>query len=171
MHTEPQFSFIRSLRNVIKSGTLLDEDLILSNQVFDRIRSTEALRSLRGAGVSAGARSFFCPLSFRGRALSTAPGSGQGIVDHSYFQFSDLLSYSTAIGQGAAVINDATGNAHLGIVSTLPNPSWVAEDAPAPDTDATFALRYREFPIRRRRRGNAKETKSPVRQVASKWGR
>jgi hypothetical protein len=67
MRTEPKFSFIRSLRSAIKTGTLVDEDLIFSNEVFRRIESTESLRSIHGAGLAAGSRSFFCPLSFARR--------------------------------------------------------------------------------------------------------
>jgi hypothetical protein len=139
MRTEPQFSFIRSLRSAIKTGTLIDEDLIFSNEIERRVQSTESLRFLRGAGLPAGVRSFFCPVNFARRDVTTAPGSGAGIVDKSYLQFSDLLSYSTALAQGAQTINNAIGTAYLGMVSSLPSPSWVAETEPIGDTDPTFA--------------------------------
>jgi hypothetical protein len=139
MPAKSEFSFIRALRSAIKTGTLVDEDLIFSNEVERRIESTESLRSLRGSGLPAGARSFFCPVNIAHRAVTTAPGSGAGIVDKNYLQFSDLLSYSTAIQQGAQTINNAIGTAYLGMVSSLPNPSWVPETGPIGDTDPTFA--------------------------------
>ena len=138
MRTDPQFSFIRSLRSAIKTGTLVDEDLIFSNEIERRVQSTESLRYLRGSGLPAGARSFFCPVNFARRDVSAGAG-GAGIVDKSYLQFSDLLTYSTAIQQGALSINDAIGSAYLGMVSSLPSPSWVAETAPIGDTDPSFA--------------------------------
>jgi hypothetical protein len=36
MRTDPQFSFIRSLRSAIKTGTLVDEDFIFSNEIERR---------------------------------------------------------------------------------------------------------------------------------------
>ena len=139
MPTKSEFSFIRSLRSAIKTGTLVDEDLIFSNEIERRVQSTESLRSVRGSGLMAGARSFFCPINFAHRAVTTAPGSGGGIVDKSYLQFSDLLSYSTAIQQGAQTINNAIGTAYLGMVSSLPAPSWLPETGPIGDTDPSFA--------------------------------
>jgi hypothetical protein len=139
MPTKSEFSFIRSLRSAIKTGTLIDEDLIFSNEIERRVQSTESLRYLRGSGLPGGARSFFCPINFAHRAVTTAPGSGAGIVDKNYLQFSDLLSYSTAIKLGAQSLSNAVGTAYLGMVSSLPNPSWVAETAPIGDTDPTFA--------------------------------
>ena len=139
MRTEPQFSFIRSLRNAIKTGTLIDEDLIFSNEIERRVQSTESLRFLRGSGLPAGARSFFCPINFAGRRAISAGSGGAGIVDKNYLQFSDLLSYSTAIQQGAQTMTNAVGTAYLGMVSSLPAPSWLPETGPVGDTDPSFA--------------------------------
>jgi hypothetical protein len=138
MRTDPQFSFIRSLRSAIKTGTLIDQDLIFSNEIERRIQSTESLRYLRGSGLPAGARSFFCPVNFARRDISAGAG-GAGIVDKSYLQFSDLLTYSTAIQQGAQTMTNAVGTAYLGLVSSSPAPSWVPETGPIRDIDPSFA--------------------------------
>jgi hypothetical protein len=87
------FSFYRAINSLLKRGSLLDAEESFDAEVRRRIESTEALRSVCGSGLPAGARSFFCPINFAHRAVTTAPGSGGGIVDKSYLQFSDLLSY------------------------------------------------------------------------------
>ena len=139
MPTKSEFSFIRALRSAIKTGTLVDDDLILSNEIERRVQSTESLRFLRGSGLPAGARSFFCPINFAGRRAISAGSGGAGIVDKNYLQFSDLLSYSTAIQQGAQTMTNAVGTAYLGMVSSLPAPSWLPETGPVGDTDPSFA--------------------------------
>jgi hypothetical protein len=133
------FSFYRAINSLLKRGSLLDAEESFDAEVRRRIESTEALRSVCGSGLPAGARSFFCPINFAHRAVTTAPGSGGGIVDKSYLQFSDLLSSSTAIQQGAQTINNAIGTCYLGMVSSLPAPSWLPETGPIGDTDPSFA--------------------------------
>jgi hypothetical protein len=73
------------------------------------------------------------------RAISAGSG-GAGIVDKNYLQFYDLLSYSTAIQQGAQTINNAIGTAYLGMVSSLPAPSWLPETGSIRDTDKFGSL-------------------------------
>jgi hypothetical protein len=144
MSDKQRFSFSRAIDSLIRRNCLLDNEAIFDNEIRRRIESTEALSLVRGGSILPNTHSFFVP-NFVFRRDVTAGGSGAGIVSReSIGLYSDLLDWSTAVRQGAITITNAVGSAHLGMTTSLPGASWIAETGQTAEADPIFAGAFLE---------------------------
>lgn len=77
---------------------------------------------------------------FGPRPWVTAPSSGGGNLVESFVErTTDLLSWSSCVAAGAAMLTGLTGNYSLVRTSRSPEPTWVAETGFSPSTDPEFS--------------------------------